>query len=253
MTDIDATSHHFAGYRVVHDAARADFFGPKLPEWVTSVSDCIVDTVPNVACLAWTKSDDDERLRHGQAFGLGGEELARLVACVDACFDANAVAWPGYVQTDEALEAIVDVVAHAAHAESSRPLRVVGLGLHSDLARALVERFGSRADVSTSLIAAIQARRPMPANGALLGFEPMCWDHDGSPWHSWLCNGLVEDFVERSGATPNALGLIDDFDAAAAFCRIATDEQLGEPGLWLPWLLVDYTARFIARLSPPKQ
>jgi hypothetical protein len=41
----------------------------------------------------------------------------------------------------------------------------------------------------------------------------------------------------------NELGLLDEFQAASEWAGVIMHEQRAEPGLWLPWLLVDYTAQ----------
>ena len=75
-------------------------------------------------------------------------------------------------------------------------------------------------------------------------FEPLGFEYGGADAHSWVCNGLEQTCFERTGARPNAYGLLDDLALARAFCADATREQLGEPVLWLPWALLDYSRLF---------
>lgn len=87
----------------------------------------------------------------------------------------------------------------------------------------------------------------MPSGGTVLGFEPRLSD-DWDLACSWHCNALAAKFVTRTGLKPNAFGMIDDFGTAQEFSRVIAREGLGEPGLWLPWLVVDYTSEIDALL-----
>ena len=59
--------------------------------------------------------------------------------------------------------------------------------------------------------------------------------------HSWLCNSLERDAAEQLGVTPNSNGLIDLYDDADRVAEYANrDDVTTEPGLWLPWLIVQY-------------
>jgi hypothetical protein len=61
---------------------------------------------------------------------------------------------------------------------------------------------------------------------------------------SWLCNEL-ETEVGKRGIRVNEHGLFEDFDSSLKFAEWLNTGEIGaEPGLWLPWLLLDYsTAR----------
>lgn len=75
--------------------------------------------------------------------------------------------------------------------------------------------------------------------GVLIGFEPLL--SDGMIPCSWLCNGLETVVAERLHVLPNSNGLIDTFDDAVTIVsHIARDDVDAEPGLWLPWLIVEH-------------
>ncbi len=89
---------------------------------------------------------------------------------------------------------------------------------------------------------AILKSNPLNRNGKQLGFEPLVFDYSLSC--SWLCNSLDTTVHDALGIRPNTHGLIEDFNAA---CRcvdfIARPDVGAEPGLWLPWLLIDHTGQ----------
>lgn len=72
----------------------------------------------------------------------------------------------------------------------------------------------------------------------MLGFEPLV--ADGGLSCSWICNGLDREADEKLGIPTNSLGLIDNPDDAARVVTYIREGGRGEPGLWLPWLLVRY-------------
>ncbi len=91
-------------------------------------------------------------------------------------------------------------------------------------------------------IAAAVKREAPAVGGEILGFEPMAFE-DGLTC-SWLCNGLETVCFEKLGIRPNASGYLkDEADAARAVELIESDETGAEPGLWLPWLLLEYPVR----------
>jgi len=100
---------------------------------------------------------------------------------------------------------------------------------------------GKGGPVGTSGICdAVQKRRHVEAGGTVLGFEPMVYDLAMSC--SWLCNGLEVEAKEKLGISPNEHGFIGTAeDAARCVGHISREDVGAEPGLWLPWLIVEYS------------
>jgi hypothetical protein len=86
----------------------------------------------------------------------------------------------------------------------------------------------------------VKRDQPLAAGGTVLGFEPLV--ANGGLACSWLCNGLDRDAEEKLGIQTNAHGLIDSMADAARVVRYIREDGHAEPGLWLPWLLVQYDA-----------
>ena len=85
--------------------------------------------------------------------------------------------------------------------------------------------------------AIVKGRTIMPG-GMQLGFEPLVFD--GALSCSWLCNGLEKDIKEQCGISPNKYGFIELFEDACKCIEYISREDVGaEPGLWLPWLLIE--------------
>ena len=77
---------------------------------------------------------------------------------------------------------------------------------------------------------------------ALLGFEPLVFN--GGLSCSWLCNGLETTVAEQLGIRPNASGLISTFEEACRCVEFISRDEIGaEPGLWLPWLVIEHPTK----------
>jgi hypothetical protein len=82
--------------------------------------------------------------------------------------------------------------------------------------------------------------RPMAQGGRVLGFEPL--NYNITLGCSWLCNGLESDIARELDIHPNPSGLIEGFTAAQSCLAYITREDVeADPGLWLPWLIVDHS------------
>ena len=78
------------------------------------------------------------------------------------------------------------------------------------------------------------------ATGRALGFEALCFNV--SLGCSWLCNGLEVPVARELGIRPNSSGLLSDpEEARRAVAYISRDDVGAEPGLWLPWLLLEHS------------
>ena len=85
----------------------------------------------------------------------------------------------------------------------------------------------------------VEKHLPLEARGILQGFKVVSYEYGLE--HSWLCNSLEGDVNEQFGIAPNGRGLLDTFEEAATVAEyVNRDDVAAEPGLWLPWLVVQY-------------
>ena len=76
-----------------------------------------------------------------------------------------------------------------------------------------------------------------PVSGEVLGFDVICCEYHID--HSWLCNGLEADALDKFRFRPNEFGLIDVKINASKLASYA-DAAQSEPGVWLPILVTRY-------------
>src|SRR5258706_12033388 len=89
----------------------------------------------------------------------------------------------------------------------------------------------------TGFAQALRLKEP-PERGEILGFDVICLDLNID--HSWHCNGLAIDAVQKFNFYPNQFGLIDNKADADKLADYA-DEIQPEYGVWLPVLVTRYS------------
>jgi hypothetical protein len=182
-------------------------------------------------------------VEEARAFALDAKALSKLTAWVTPQFD-TAIGWPNVVLNFHVASQLVEKFLGGLP-----DVKVLELALHNSL----TERFCNEAEPPhqqpgfapigrQGVHEAILKGRSPADGGRVLGFEPVVFDHSLSC--SWLCNSLDTTVAEHLGIRPNSCGMIDQFDDA---CRcveyISRDEVGAEPGLWLPWLIIEHPTK----------
>jgi hypothetical protein len=235
-------TYRSAGFLVTRRLPRPGYSAADLlPTLIVSASSDIATFVPDVWAIAWCGVEPEDRRAEAAKLGIAPERVEGLVAAVTArVADAERYGWPNIAfSLDAAWE-----MARLAAPEGG--LLVLELGLARDQVPALLDASAvpepqpgmapiGEAGVRTAL------RRDLPvlASGRALGFEPLCFNT--SLGCSWLCNGLEVAVARELGIRPNSSGLLSDCEEARrAVAYITRDDVGAEPGLWLPWLLLEH-------------
>jgi hypothetical protein len=230
---VNVTQYIAGGFILTRRVARPSYVAEFLPPRILSASTCICPTLPDNWSLLWTGSDAADRQREAAAWGADFRELAEWTARE---LDAGGIGWPNVV---------ADLPGARAFAQRVLPVGseivLLGLGLHETLAEQFERETTHPENQTEPGIRSVLARRePFPAPGRPLGHEVLCYD-SGS-FHSWLCNGLEKPLTQQLGTATNDEGLIDDLTVAIAAAEYCGRDDVGaEPGLWMPWLLVQYS------------
>ena len=237
----DLSEYLSAGYCIAKRVTRPTYTSEALlPSKILSLSPCIGVFVPDTWCISWTGDDATLRAEKAKAFDLSSEVFERLTEWVTERMDQD-IGWPNVCYSLETAKSLVRKFLQPDH-----DLVVVGLGLH----RQYREVFCRTAEPPPSqegyapmgrqgIHSAILKEETLKNGGKPLGFEPLVFNHSLSD--SWLCNGLEVVIAHQLGIVPNASGLIDDIESAAKCVECISSENVNaEPGLWLPWLLVEY-------------
>lgn len=227
-----------AGHWIIQTRPRPDWARTQLPERIVSRSRCLVDEVGDVWMDAWAKRDGDLTGVYRQAkekFGLTESAVDELCRWYEHADDVDFDVF----QTKTAAKRIVDGYL------SARPhVAILGLGLprrhvEAYLATAPPVPDGPAPGTVVDPTAKVLSRGDsLEQGGSELGFEPLVAEYGLGC--SWLCNGIDRDAADKLGIQTNANGLLDSLHDAERVVAYINEEGRGEPGVWLPWLLVRY-------------
>ena len=242
---MDLSGFLSAGFLVTRSIPRPPWMSAELlPDRILTASACIAPPcLPDVWAISWANMPSEERAEAAARFGL--EEIVDQV--LDWVTDRvdGEIGWPNVIFSLDTAAALL-----ARFPEARDGSVVLELGLHeSDL-----EVFGAAAEPppltpggapwgKPGVLEAVMNGDRVGTGGEVLGFELLCLDLISfSLGCSWLCNRLETEVHRAMGIRPNRHGLIDDYDAARRSIDFIRRPDTGaEPGLWLPWLLVDHT------------
>lgn len=239
-TTLDTIS---AGYLILRPTPRLSHHDEALlPTELVSASSCVCPQFPHDSTLSWVQTTDVKRAAALDAVGLAPDRRH------------EAIEWAtSQVMTTFGFPNVFFTVAAALAARrrffgDRSPNRVIGLGLPREhvarfLASADADRVapGGQRTADMGFEQCVKRQQTLEPRGTLLGFELLVVESGGFVNHSWLCNGLESHCATALGIKPGSNGLIDDLESANRCCdEIARPEVGAEPGLWLPWALVEY-------------
>ncbi|UCD78624.1 MAG: hypothetical protein JSW26_24985 [Desulfobacterales bacterium] len=231
-----------AGFLVTREVDRPSYVSAELlPARIVSASGCIARFAPNTWCIEWTRDTRERRIEDARAFGLEFQDLQEIIAWTTSRF-GKSIRWPNVI-TD--LNTSKDLVSRFFSHLSN--VKVLELCLHRSMSQDFCQEAeppppkpGFAPNGRQGVQEVILKEKPPIPTGRILGFELLVFDFSLSC--SWLCNGLETQVEQDLGIKPNQYGLIDSFDKAFRCVEYISRDDVGaEPGLWLPWLIIDHT------------
>ena len=232
-----------AGYLVTREVDRPSYVSDLLPARIVTACGCIAPFVPDTWCIEWTQDAHERRIESAAAFGLGFQALEGVTAWATPRF-GKSIHWPNVIVDFETAQELV-----RRFLSNVPDVKVLELALH----RSMADGFCQKAEPPPQIPGfapvgrqgvhevILEGKSPSQA-GVVLGFEPLVFDNCLSC--SWLCNSLDIVVEQALGIKPNRHGLLEWFDDARTGIEYVAREEIGaEPGLWLPWLIIDHTER----------
>jgi hypothetical protein len=230
-----------AGFLLIKPSPRPNWEGKSLlPEQIVSSSACLCPSFPEPYAISWSSGSEDDQKRRFKKLGLPVERQKEAIDWSTEQF-GQVFGWPNVFYRLE------DAVAARNRFFPLADLRVIGLGLPMEHAARLIDyatpppqQAGYAPDGASGYYEMAQRSQALPDGGNQLGYELANVDL-GMLAHSWLCNHLEEHCANTLGIFPAANGLLPDLASAKQCLAEITKEEVGaEPGLWLPWALVEY-------------
>jgi len=197
-----------------------------LPARIYTASSCLTD----VALEYWW---NEENVARAGDFGVPGNRWPELIAWYTDQFDSGIGA-PGVARTPGVIHEFVE-----RFVTDSDDLVLLGLGLSPDHTSDLIANHRTPPERGEyGVFQELERHSPLHPGGDVLGFDVLSYEYGLE--HSWLCNSLERTAHDDLGITPNRAGLIDTPEQANDVATMANESTAVEPGLWLPWLLVNY-------------
>jgi hypothetical protein len=231
-----------AGFFITRLIPRTPYLNSQLlPNELISASRCFAPQIPDTWTIEWTHETDERRVKQANEFYLDESHLSHIITWITSRFGTE-IGWPNICFSfDTAQQLVRTFLKHTPH------IRVLELGLHQQHVQALCREAepgppepGYAPTGRQGVHEAILQQRPIMASGNVLGFEPLVFEYSLSC--SWLCNGLETEIWKQLKITPNVYGLIAAYrEAMRCIEYISRDDVGAEPGLWLPWLLIDHS------------
>lgn len=233
---LDLSDHVSGGYFIARPAKRADWMNPGLlPETILTATDCIVEFAPGPWSISWTKVSPEARQEAGARFGLDRTSLEAFTNWSTEALETGELKWPSvFLDLDVARR------VKARFLSNTGGVVVFGIALSRDLVDAFLDETRKESGQGEpGVLSAIRRGEPPAQSGRLLGFDVLGWDC-GS-FHSYLCNGLENEFASVLGVRPNEHGFFDRLDDASRCADHCNSETTGaEPASWLPWMVLAY-------------
>jgi hypothetical protein len=235
-----------AGFFITREVERPSYVEADLfPTRILSACNCIATFAPDEWCIEWMEITRERRLEDAQTFGLKSNVLDEITQWVTQRFNKSLL-WPNIICDLDTAREFVD-----RFLSSSPDIRMFEMGLHQSLvdpfckvAEPPPQKSGLARKGCAGVYDLILRSNRMTPGGVMLGFEPLVFDFDLG--HSWLCNSLDAVINQALGISPNRHGFIGTLgEALDCVKHISRDDVGAEPGLWLPWLLIDHTEAII--------
>ncbi len=225
------------GYFVTKLTTRPAGMTPHLlPDVIVSASNCLVDIFPDSWALPWALGiGNEERQERATKFGLSNQSFEKLMYWTNECFNSTEIGYPNlFINIDDATTFI------KTFASSIPDIVLLGIGLHESSAiKFLSATKPEPGEGMSAIYYSIDKKLPLTEEGQPIGFEILNYGY--GHFHSWLCNDLQTAAKEKLNISPGNLGLISTSELATKVAEYSTRPEVGaEPGLWLPWLVVQY-------------
>lgn len=225
------------GYFIVSPKKRPDYIDKGLiPETILSASKCLTDFYPDISVL-WGNSKEAKQ-KYAQQLNISQGTFEEMEKWVGENFSdrikAGTLAYYNVFTTiDIAREFLSKFLSHLIEA------KIIGIGLTEEYVEEFIKFENNPEEKQYGIEQLLLRRIPIEeSDSKLLGYEVLGFE--GVEFHSYLCSGLEKDYKNHYGFTINENGFISTLEEAIRFCDYFNDEELGEPGLYLPWGIFEY-------------
>ena len=225
------------GYFLVQGVQLAEQMNKTLlPTKFWTVSQCLCEIYPDSWVFSWgTKSSHDDK-DYQAILKLDNDTFQLMQAWADEIFNKGELGWPYvFMNVETAQQFYTQYLQHIPD------IKLLSIALADPYwAEFIEDNKPAQGKGEGGIYKKLVQKQVYDGNGIVRGFE-ILGEEWGEWFHSFVCNSLEDEYVERLHISLNQNGLIDRYeDAVRATYHTNLDEVGAEPVLWLPWLISEY-------------
>lgn len=220
---------YLGAYYILKTTPRAEWMNSNvLHGTVLSASRCICSFYPDIN-LIWSESDK-KRENYRKSLGLDISTYIKMEQWVNEEFEKKFY----FPDVFNSYECAVEFIHNFLSNENN--LKIIGIALPNIYKNIFLE---DQDDLTYGVCNNINQSLGIGSKGMILGYEILGFESGG--FHSYICNGLEDDYYDKYKLKLNSYGLISTLEEAKILTDFTNDEIEGtEPVLWLPWILLEY-------------
>ena len=227
------------GYYIIDSYRRPEYMDATVvSDPILSASSCLCDFHPDAAFL--TDAYKNDKRRYAKRLQLPQADYEPITTWMEGAYEKELIAYPQMFTT---LASARDY--GATFLKHVQEPRLIGIGLAEDLVQKFLEDEETlekpdenRLGLEKGLLRGTEVEGE---DATLLGYEVLGFESGTGSFHSYLCNGLENDFKKLFNFKPNGNGFIASLDEAMKYANYCNSEDVEtEHVLWLPWAIFSF-------------
>jgi hypothetical protein len=228
MRSDDLTQQYcFGGYYIIRPTARAGCMNENvLHDIIVSASRCICDVFPDPNVI-WSDSKE-RKVEYMNQLGLDSQTYSEMEQWISREFE-QSFDFPDVFNNYEKAAEFLNKYLY-----NLKDLTIVGLALPEILRSVFIE---DQTNLKYGICKNIDKSKSVSLSNSSLGFEILGFESGG--FHSYICNGLENDYYNKYNLKLNENGFIGTLEEAQKLADYTNHMIEGtEPVLWLPWAVL---------------
>lgn len=220
---------YIGGYYIIKPLPRPNRMNDNvLHELILSASRCICKFYPDYSVI-WNESKTQKE-EYMKAIGIDGCTYDSMECWLKEEECANNFDFPDVFNN---YESAIEFCRKFLYNQSD--LRVIGVALPAIYRDSFIKE---QNDLRNGICNNLMKYLSIDSHSTILGYEILGFEQGG--FHSYICNGLQNEYYKKYKLTLNENGFISSLEEAQTLADY-TNEQIEakEPVLWLPWAILD--------------
>lgn len=227
MTNYVNEYFYLGGYFIIKSIPRTEWMNHDvLPESILSASSCICDFYPD-SSFVFNKSRKIKK-KYMKEIGIDFFEYKQMEDWLNKESE-NHFDYPNVFSSPNSANEFRQKFLY-----NQSGLRIIGVALP----KTYKDSFLEEQDLGYGICKNINKAMAIDSHSTILGYEILGYEHGG--FHSYLCNGLENQYKNKFNYTLNKNGFIETLKEAQVLANYTNEEVKDtEPVRWVPWAILD--------------